>query len=83
MFIKQITFNLGNTIPLDTLSKRQEDRYANVKPETSITIAFADGECDPATKVGKKVLTDAFALAQDSALEQLILFRKTMKELYA
>ncbi len=82
MFVREITFVLGNTMPLDVLSGDPSDKYANIKPETSVKIAFGPRECDPTTTVGQELLNKGFDLAQNAAFESMPEFRKSFKALY-
>ena len=73
MFIKEITFNLANVI-----ATRQ---YENVRPEASVTVGFADRECDPSTPTGEKLLNLAFETAMDRVTTQLLNFREEFDKL--
>ncbi len=82
MFVKEIAFSIANTMPLEPISGDSEDRYANVKPDTSVTVAFGPEECDPDTDAGKALLSKAFELAQAASFEAMTTFRQDFKNLY-
>ena len=82
MHITQIVFSIGNSIPLETLSGNEADRYANVKPHTSVKVEFGPKECDPKTSAGQVLLKDAFHTAQEAAFEALQTFRDEFKALF-
>jgi hypothetical protein len=82
MYVREITFSIANTMPLEPISGDADDRYANEKPDTSVTVAFGPTECDPDTDAGKALLSKAFELAQSASFEAMTTFRQEFKKLY-
>jgi hypothetical protein len=82
MFVREVTFSIGNTMPLEPISHDQDDRYANVKPETTVTVAFGPKECNPETEAGKALLQKGFEVAQEASFQAMLEFRQAFKKLY-
>lgn len=76
MFVREITFAILKTTPLQPLTGDMGDQYANVKPHASVTVAFAEAECDPTTNAGQALMEQAYSTAQDACLAQLIRFHE-------
>ena len=85
MQISKINFSLGRTVPLQTLSGLEEDRFANIKPFTSVTVEFGPDEVPINGKITaqvKDLVQEAFDKATSMAFEQMASFSKELRALY-
>ncbi len=72
MRVSAVTFSISRTIPLQSITGKPDDAYANIKPMSSVTV-----EIDPQDDVKK-----ALKLAQDTAFAELVEFSKSFRELF-
>jgi len=80
MFISELTFSLGNTIPLQPITGDPGDAYSNVKPHISAKATFGPTECDPDTPEGQALLDNAYENLSGIVFGKLLSFRKEFKE---
>jgi hypothetical protein len=84
--VLQITFSIGRAMPLQPISGRRDDEYANIKPHASCTIAFEDNDCTQITDENMpqlhELLERAYTTAANTCFEQLATFSKEFRELY-
>ena len=72
MRISSVTFSIGRTMPLQPISRRPEDAYANVKPTASCTVLLDEGDDVDAAKT----------LARDTAFAEMQNFSRDFREMY-
>lgn len=66
-----MTFSISRSIPLQNITGKNEDAYANVKPMSSVTVDLdANDNVDAALK-----------LAQETAFNEIAEFSKSFREL--
>ena len=71
MRVKEVTFAITRTLPLQPMTGREADAYANIKPMSAITVELADGD-----DVDK-----AKALARDHAFKEITQFTNDIRKL--
>jgi hypothetical protein len=80
MFISEITFSLGNSMPLEVITRHPDDRYASVKPHASAKVCFDPHECDPETEAGQALINQAFDNLFGIVLSKVVQFKHEFEE---
>jgi hypothetical protein len=80
MYLTELTFSLGNTIPLQPITGDPGDAYSNVKPHISAKVVFGPTECDPDTPAGQALLDNAYENISGIVFRKMLQFRKEFKE---
>jgi hypothetical protein len=84
MRVKQVTFQLENTIPLQPWTKDPGDQFANLRPQCGVTIVFDENDNTELSKTNleaaKQVIQDAFDEAMGEAWRALTVFRNETRE---
>lgn len=76
MFIKEVTFALTRTIPMQSITGSMGDQYSNLKPHVSVTVAFSEkdhAEDDEAAE-------SAFIVAQDMVMQKHAEIEKSIRD---
>lgn len=76
MFVKEITFALSRSTPLQSITGNLGDQYANIKPYASVTVAFTEQD----HLDDDQAIHAAFDVAQDLVFTKIAEFDNELKE---
>jgi hypothetical protein len=83
MKVTTITFTLDRSIPVQTLSGREADRYASIRPAAAVTIEGIDADLSvDQLDSSTATIRAAFDYAADRCFEQLKEVHDALRDLY-